>query len=155
MSKVKYKKIIYLALIIIWMLIVFMFSNQNGNESHETSQTITKIVVRILTYNQNLTESQEINLIESTNYFIRKLAHFSIYAIGGILIYNYINTFELRQNKKVIISIIVGGLYATFDELHQYFIAERSAQILDVCIDSSGIIIGVIFTYLINKIKKP
>ena len=151
MSKEKLNKIIYLALIIIWMLTVFMFSNENGNESQNTSRNITKTIVKIITYNQKLTEEQELALIENTDYAVRKLAHFSIYLLGGILIYNYINTYNLESNKVIIIAIIIGGSYATFDEFHQYFVEGRSARIFDVCIDSLGIITGVILISLIKK----
>lgn len=151
MSKEKLKKLIYLALIIIWMLTVFMFSHQKGEESQKTSNSITKVIVQILTHNQNITEAEQLALIEKTDYIVRKLAHFSIYLLGGILIYNYIKTFDLKTNKKIIISIMIGVLYATFDEFHQYFVAERSAQILDVCIDSLGIITGVILISLTKK----
>lgn len=154
MAKEKIKKIIYLAFIIIWMLTVFMFSNENGNESQNTSRNVTKAIVKIITYNKNILEEQEIALIEKTDYFIRKLAHYSIYLLGGILIYNYINTFNLKVSKKIIISIIIGGLSATFDELHQYFVADRSARIFDVCIDSLGVITGVTLIYLIKRINK-
>lgn len=151
MSKEKCKKIIYFALIIVWMLTVFLFSNQNGNESQKTSKSVTEIIVKILTYNQNITESKRLNLIDNTDYIVRKLAHFSIYLLGGLLIYNYINTFDLKLNKKIVISIGIGGLYATFDETHQYFVPERSARILDVCIDSLGIAIGVMLMFWIKK----
>ena len=155
MSRLKLKRAIYLILIIIWMLTIFMFSNENGDESQRTSRSITQIVVKILTFNQNITEEQELHLIESTDYIVRKTAHFSIYVLGGILIYNYINTFNLKRNKKIIISILVGIVYAMCDEFHQYFVADRSAQILDVCIDSLGGITGVTSVYLIKNIKKP
>ena len=154
MSKQKINKIIYLALIIIWMLTVYMFSNENGNESQNTSRSVTKTIVKIITYNQNLTEEQELTLIENTDYVVRKLAHFSIYLLGGILIYNYINTFNLKGNKKIIISVIIGVLYATFDEFHQYFVAGRSGRIIDVFIDSSGVITGITLIYLVKKINK-
>ena len=155
MLKEKSKKIIYLILLMAWMIAVFIFSNENGSQSQETSRSVTKAIVHILTYNQNITEAEEIILIENTDFIIRKLAHFSIYAIGGILIYNYINTYNLSVKRKFIISVLIGIIYAIFDEFHQYFVADRSAQIFDVFIDSSGVTIGVIFIYLINKIKKP
>ena len=151
MTKEKFKQIIYLALIIIWMLTVFLFSNENGNDSQNTSKFVTEKIVQILTFNQNITEEQELALVENTDHIIRKLAHFSIYALGGILIYNYIDTFNIKKNRKIVASIAIGILYAAFDEFHQYFVSGRSAQILDVCIDSLGVIIGVIFIYLIKK----
>ena len=153
MTKEKYKKIIYLILIIIWMLTVFMFSNQNGDKSQSTSKMVTKIIVQIFTHNQNLTEEQTTKLVEDADYVVRKLAHFSIYALGGLLIYSYINTFNLKINKKIIISIIIGALYATFDEFHQYFVDDRSAQILDVGIDSLGILTGTTLLHIIKDKK--
>ena len=154
MSKEKNKQIIRLILIIIWMLTVFMFSNQNGDESQKTSNTVTKIIVRILTFNQDITEEQELKSIENLDFIIRKLAHYSIYLLGGILIWGYINTFDIRTKKKIIISIIIGVAYATFDELHQYFVANRSAKIFDVCIDSLGVITGVALMQIKAK-RKP
>lgn len=154
MSKEKYKQIISLILIIIWMITVFMFSNQNGDESQKTSNTVTKVIVRILTFNQEITEEQELKSIEDLDFVIRKLAHYSIYLLGGILIWGYINTFDIAIKKKIIISIIIGVAYATFDELHQYFIANRSAKIFDVCIDSLGVITGVAIMQIKVR-KKP
>lgn len=153
MSKENAKKIIYLVLVIIWMIAVFMFSNQKGDESQKTSNTVTKIIVKILTYNQNISENEEETLIEKTDYIVRKIAHFSIYLLGGVLIYNYINTFDIETKKKIIISIVIGILYAVFDEFHQYFVGGRSARIFDVCIDSLGIIAGVTIIYLTQKNK--
>ena len=154
MSKEKYKQIISLILIIIWMIIVFMFSNQNGEESQKTSNTVTKVIVRILTFNQNITEEQELKSIENLDFIIRKLAHYSIYLLGGILIWGYINTFDIAIKNKIIISIIIGVAYAAFDELHQYFIANRSANIIDVSIDSIGVITGVALMQIKAK-RKP
>lgn len=154
MSKQKLKKIIYLALIIIWMLTVYMFSNENGNESQNTSRSVTKTIVKIITYNQNISKEQELTLIENTDYFVRKLAHFSIYLLGGILIYNYINTFNIKGKRKIIISIIIGVLYAAFDEFHQYFVAGRSGRIFDICIDSLGVITGVTLIYITKNINE-
>ena len=151
MLKDNLKRGIYLLLIVIWMLTVFMFSNQNGDKSQKTSNAVTKVIVQILTYNQNISEEQELTLIENTDYAVRKLAHFSIYLLGGILIYNYINTYNLKTRKKIVIAILMGILYAAFDELHQYFVSDRSARIFDVCIDSIGVITGTTLIYLIKK----
>ena len=153
MAKEKCKQLISLILIIIWMLTIFMFSNQNGAESQKTSNIVTRAVVRIITYNQEITQEQENEIIENLDYIIRKLAHYSIYLLGGILILNYINTFDIETKKKIIISILIGTVYAVFDEMHQYFVANRSARIFDICIDSLGVITGVSLIYLKTKIK--
>lgn len=146
-----HKKIFYLVLIIIWMIIVFMFSNQNGEESKKTSNSITKIIVQIITYNQDITEARRTEVMNDIDYIVRKCAHFSIYLLGGILIFNYINTFDLELKKKIVISILIGVLYASFDEFHQFFISERSGRIFDVCIDSLGVVVGVNMISLVKK----
>lgn len=153
MKKSKYK-IIYLVLVLIWMLAVFMFSSQNGEQSQNTSGKVTELIVKILTYTEKITESERLELIENTDYYIRKLAHYSIYTIGGILIYNFINTYNISRKKVILISILIGVIYAIADESHQYFTAGRSAKILDVLIDSFGIITGIIIMNIIRKTKK-
>lgn len=148
-------KIIYLVLVLIWMIAVFMFSSQNGEESQNTSGKITELIVRILTHPEKITESERLELIENTDYYIRKFAHYSIYTLGGILIYNFINTYNISSKKVILISILIGVIYAISDESHQYFTAGRSAKILDVLIDSFGIITGIIIINRIRKAKKP
>ena len=155
MTKEKIKQIIYLGLVLLWMTTIFMFSNQTGGESQGLSQKVTKVIVEIFTHNQNIDEGAKLELIENIDYYIRKLAHFSIYAIGGILIYNYINTYNLSKKIVIIISILIGAIYAMTDEFHQIFTSGRSANVFDVLIDSCGVITGVILRDFINKFKKP
>jgi VanZ family protein len=41
----------------------------------------------------------------------------------------------------------IATLYAATDELHQLFVSERSAQVLDVLIDGAGSLVGtLVFT---------
>jgi VanZ family protein len=154
MKKSKYK-IIYLVLVLIWMLTVFMFSSQNGEQSQNTSGKVTQLIVEIITHNQNITASEKLELIENTDYYIRKFAHYSIYALGGILIYIYINTYNASNKKVILISILIGVIYAISDESHQHFTSGRCASVLDVVIDSFGIITGIILINIIKKAKKP
>ena len=155
MTKEKIKQIIYLVLVLIWMLTVFSFSNQTGGESQGISQKVTKFIIEIFTNNQNIEEFEKLELIENIDFYIRKLAHFSIYALGGILIYNYINTLKLQHKKVIILSILIGVIYAITDECHQYFTSGRSARIFDVLIDSLGVVTGVAIINLAKKIIKP
>ena len=63
MKKNKYK-IIYLVLVLIWMLTVFMFSSQNGEQSQNTSGKVTQLIVEMITHNKNITEYEKLELIE-------------------------------------------------------------------------------------------
>lgn len=53
------------------------------------------------------------------------------------------STYKLKQNKRIWISLIVGVLYASSDEIHQYFVPGRSARVFDVMIDSAGVCLGI------------
>lgn len=144
-------KIIDVFLVLGWMTLVFWFSSQVGDDSKvQSGNTIRKIV---LLFNKDITAENLELIVETLQPFVRKLAHFSLYTLGGILIYNLINKYNLNKKAKIIYTIIIGALYATSDEIHQLFVPYRSGQITDVLIDTSGVITGVILFIIIAKIK--
>lgn len=146
---INYKKILKIILILIWMLTIFLFSSENGEKSESTSKKVTVVIVETVT-NREFAEDEPI--IVQTDKIIRKLAHYTIYAIGGLLIMNYFYTTEKSTKQKILYSIILGAGYATTDELHQYFVSERSARIFDVGIDTLGVITGVLLYLVIRRV---
>ena len=89
---------------------------------------------------------------------IRKIAHFSIYTAVGLLLMALISTFEMKEKNRIIISLIIGIIYASSDEIHQSFVPERSPMITDVMIDTMGVMLGILLIMLgkaiIKKYKK-
>lgn len=132
-------KKIKLVLVIIWMIVIFMFSNQTSTNSSKLSNTLIIRTVRIIEKINHKTYSNE----EIENFIkpVRKLAHFTIYFVLGILIFLYIKEYDL--NNKILISILLCLIYALTDEIHQLFIIGRSGQILDVIIDTLGSSLGI------------
>ena len=146
-------RIIFFVFVVIWMIIVFRFSNQPADLSQNTSLDMTEKIGKFL-YGFNYEEEKEL-LIGKFDPIVRKLAHYTLYTIGGFLIINYINTYSIIKKKKVLYSIIIGTLYACTDEIHQLFVVGRSGQITDVLLDSLGIITGVcIFICIHNLVLK-
>lgn len=137
--------------VIIWMIIIFKFSNEPATVSGNTSSNVTKIIVSIFT-SKDITEEQKNELIEKLDPMIRKLAHFSLYTIGGILILLYINIYKLEESKKIVYSIAIGSIYSCTDEIHQIFIPGRSGEFTDVMLDSIGIATGVCICLTIIKV---
>lgn len=133
---------------------MFMFSNQPSEESERTSGKTTEKVVNIISIFKDMSESEKEDLAERLDPLVRKLAHFSIYLIGGILIINYIHTYNIEETKKIIYSIAIGVIYAGTDEIHQYFVEGRSCLITDVFIDTLGVATGAIIFMIIIKIYK-
>lgn len=140
MKKKKIIRVICFILIIIWAILVFKMSNQQGGESSGLSRRVTAIFLK----------SEE--LIEIIEPYVRKIAHFVEYAIGGILFISLFLTYEWSDKKQMLISTLLGIWYAIIDEIHQLLVPERSGSIKDVIIDSLGICTGVIFTMIIYKL---
>lgn len=67
---------------------------------------------------------------------LRKCAHATEYAILGLLL--------LRAVGRELPALILGVCYATTDEIHQHFVANRHASPIDVAIDAAGVVIGVL-----------
>lgn len=144
------KKIVKLVLLITWMAIIFNFSNDNGTESTKKSDLVITKIYQVIT-NAEPSKKQLQNIIDKYVYPIRKLAHFTEYAVLGILLVNFINEFKILSIKVIIISVILCMLYAISDEIHQLFSAGRSARILDVFIDTLGSSTGIIIYKLLNN----
>ena len=66
---------------------------------------------------------------------LRKAAHLSEYAILGALL--------LRALDRALPAFLAAVAYAVSDEIHQHFVAGRSASPVDVLVDAVGIALGV------------
>lgn len=148
MNKKLIIKLIKITLIIIWMITVFLFSSENGEKSETTSKKVTKVVIGVVGDNEEKKNETEIKKVDKK---IRKLAHYTIYTVGGILIISYFQTTKKELREKVIYSVAIGAGYAVTDELHQLLVSERTARLLDVGIDTLGIITGVILYLMVIK----
>ena len=143
----KFKKIITIILILLWMVLVFYLSNQVADDSAQLSGGLTRKILQILHILDGKTIEEQA-IIET---IFRKLAHFFLYTLGGILILLHINLYKITDKSKVIASLIIGTAYAITDELHQLFVPGRSGEIKDVCLDSLGLITGIILLLIFLK----
>lgn len=133
------KKIVKLLLIVIWLLVIFLFSNQDGS----TSTSLTNGILEKYLF-----------FVDSDIFFmiIRKMAHITEYFILGILVLNFINEFKI--DKKIVVSSLICFILASFDEFHQLFIPDRTGRLLDVFIDMIGASLGILILSLIKNHKK-
>ena len=141
------KKIIKLLLLLSWMSLIFYLSNQPGSVSSSTSNNFVVKIFELLHININ-TEEFLIKYIG----FIRKLAHFSEFAILAVL--SYLTIVDYTDNV-FIYNLIFGLIYAFSDEIHQLFIPNRHCSIKDVGIDFLGTLISTILIhFLLGKWKR-
>jgi VanZ family protein len=89
--------------------------------------------------------------------FFDKLLHFGAYGLMGILFFRAYETLPLKRNNVLLIamSAVSAILYGISDEIHQYFVPFREADVMDVVANTIGSIGGVYLYYLWRAQKKP
>lgn len=142
-------------LVILWMIIIFCFSNQPATQSSKLSDGfINRTVVRVYEiFNGKIDNEKQQEIISKYSYPIRKMAHFTLYFILGFLVFIYLN--GCTQNKFIIIySLLICFIYACTDEFHQYFVNGRYCSFIDVLIDSAGALTSILLTMFTLRVKK-
>ena len=148
-----------IALAVFWLIplslmaLIFFFSSQTAEESTEVSQRLGGFLIR--SYNAvmrllNLPTATEKNA-ESIDFVLRKCAHFVIYLLLGGSLTNALRF--SRVNPKVALrgAFLWCVAYSVSDEIHQWFISGRSAQVRDILIDSFGAFTGALTVALLQS----
>ena len=150
--KLIFTRMVLSILILINFIAIFAFSEQNGEQSTSLSRNITLDVLNTFgDYNEPLTETQEVQVL-NVEHIIRKLAHFTIYTILGLLLMSLTETFDFTNKKRLLLSVLIGFLYACLDEFHQSFTPGRTPLFTDVLIDMLGVIVGSLIVLICVKI---
>lgn len=143
------KIIIKFTLVILWMALIFCFSNQNGEQSDNLSNGVIVKIANIFV-DDNLSVQEQEKILEKYTFFVRKTAHFLIYLILGVLVINLLSEYNIKH--LILLSLIVCCLYSISDEFHQLLIDGRSCELRDVLIDTIGSYVGICCYYVIVKL---
>ena len=154
-NRIKRKKtgIIWLIFMLIWMAVIFGFSSREADESAAMSHSVGKEIGELVIPGfRSWSEEKQEQFAEKIDFPVRKCAHASEYAVLGVLILGTAYSFsEDRGRRLILICWGAGTVYAASDELHQLFVPGRSCQFRDVCIDSAGVLAGIILFSLIKR----
>ena len=132
------RKHLFLILTVCWIIVIFSFSLQNGSLSSLQSGFFSTRIHQFLL-------SMSINIEKSTvSFIIRKLAHFTEFFILGCLVRK--STLDIKDNRLLYIIFLVPIL----DEFIQSFVPDRAMSVIDMGIDSMGIITGIVLITLIH-----
>lgn len=77
-----------------------------------------------------------------TEHAVRKLAHFSEYAVLGILLSGCFRSYGLKADRQWLLHGLAGFILPFVDETIQLFVEGRSGQLSDVWLDCSGVFFG-------------
>lgn len=147
-------RIVLAILIIINCVTIFRFSAQESNESESSSGMIIEKIIEINPLTKDLQGQEREDLKGKISKPVRKTAHFTIYCNLGLLLYLFFRTINIDNKRRIGLSVLLAFLYACTDETHQLFVAGRSGEFGDVCIDTCGALIGSMIAFGICKLVK-
>ena len=100
------RKIIFGILIVSWMIIIFLFSNQNGDLSASKSQKIVNMIIKVFVKDfDSYSPIMQKELLSKLSFLIRKCAHMTEYAILALLVFFFL-TDSLKLFRYIIPIII-------------------------------------------------
>lgn len=147
------KRNIFTLMTLLWMGIIFWFSAQPADQSERMSLSVGHVAGLLFVdgYEDWPQERQEA-FEEEIDHGVRKAAHFTEYAILGLLLTAMYRAYGHEGERLFLLAAGTGSLYAATDEFHQLFVQGRSCQITDWMIDTCGVITGAAAVCLFHLI---
>ena len=135
-------RIITALLLIFWIAFIFSNSMDNADASTLKSGAVLALLRRIF-------GSEGAAL---TEFIVRKTAHFTEFAIEGILLLSVVKGYTTRPLRFLGWPLLAGLMTALTDETIQLFSLGRSSQVTDVWIDFAGVVTGTLLAFLVQAI---
>ena len=158
------KSAVLTVLTLLWMVLIFMMSGADDDESKAQSGSVCRILCETFVEDfENLPPDKQLDIEESLSFPVRKCAHFTEYTVLGVLLTltadawlpagqrdsagsctDSLSAGFLPVRAGFAAPFFIGVLYAVSDEIHQLFVPGRAGQIRDVLIDACGVFVGII-----------
>lgn len=129
------------------MAAIFLSSAQPEGESSRLSEWVSQFFAGVFFFDFGaMSAGQQSLLVDAVHPFVRKAAHFTAYALLGLSVFFSVHLLydRLRMRLKAVAALSVCALYACFDEIHQLFVPGRDGNFIDVLIDVSGSLCGIV-----------
>jgi len=126
---------------LLWATLIFLMSTDTFSSEHTGSiiEPILRWIYPAITRGQ----------FEIIHHVIRKSAHFTEYFIFALLLFRGIRGNRLGWRWSWgLLALFIAAIYSALDEIHQAFVASRSASPYDSLLDSVGASAAVIFLFL-------
>ena len=121
--------------VFLWMALMFFGSTDLMSAEH-TSRLLTPFL-RWLNPDLSLAAIAQVHLL------VRKAAHVSEYAIFGGLLFRALRCRVDEFWRRVAVALVPAMIFAAADEFHQSFVPSRTSSLVDVLLDCSGALLGV------------
>lgn len=144
------KNILYILLICLMLVFIWGNSALPGEISGEISKGFLKQLLSIFG-----------RFGEKAEFVLRKCAHFSEFCVLGVLLIGWMNAMGQRGIHRIAHAGFLGLIAACVDETIQIYSPGRYSSLLDVWVDSAGVLVGILLMMLLlhrisrRKTDKP
>ncbi|MDY0345739.1 MAG: VanZ family protein [Bacilli bacterium] len=142
--------IVYMSIFVLLTAIILVFSGFSGEISSSQSDFVVNVLNSVLRFfGIILNESQ----LDTFAFFVRKLiGHFLIFLLDGLFVYLFLIKLTFFKNRWLhfVIAITIMFVVAGASELIQLFASGRSGNLIDVGIDLSGALLGIVIAFIIT-----
>lgn len=129
--------LISLGAVLLWIIFIFCRSLQPADAATLESKWVLALLQRFVPFTL-------------TQHFVRKLAHFTEFAVLGMLAGILFGGRCRSLWSGLLFAVMTGIVTALCDETIQLFVAGRSGQITDVWLDVSGAFTGTVLTLAVR-----
>jgi VanZ family protein len=137
----KFAKLLFTILTICFIAFIFSNSLFSGTESGKQSSFVLKLVNQFFAH---------IGITATvTEHFIRKLGHFTEYFMLGSLLTLTVRMYARKPLKHIFTELFILSIVPEIDECIQSFTPGRGPSVIDVMIDFSGGLTGLMVLLLI------
>ncbi len=152
------KKKIYLILTLVWVGVIFSFSLQTGQVSGTLSGGLGRWMLdKALWMFGTSVENLSAETFEILHFLLRKCCHFGEFLVLGVLSLQTVRRLDCIGDmrnvwRRCLIAFIFCIIIASIDESLQLLVDGRAGRVMDVLIDSSGSLAGIVI-FNIRKIS--
>lgn len=144
------KKTVYFILLIFWLIVIYLLSNQTGEVSGTNSGTLIHIVLDGIYSFFHLSKNNLNDVVNIIHEPIRECAHSFEYFVLAFLSYKNLENWDYQENKTII-AFLFCLICAMTDEIHQLFIVGRAFQYYDILMDMMGCTLMLLFLQIQSR----
>lgn len=138
-KKLKRRRVLWFCLMVFVMVVIFVFSGQDGESSSEVSSLAERVLV-FLRIDWLVTPG----IVHGISVGVRKWAHIYVYMALGITSSMWLGTWPFAFWKRGGIAALICCVYSATDEFHQTFVPGRCGTWKDMIYDGSGWAAGIL-----------
>ncbi|MBE6075486.1 MAG: VanZ family protein [Selenomonas ruminantium] len=145
--KITRKAVVFLLLTVSVTAFIWHNSLQDAVNSREASKFFDLLLVQLVKFSGGTLSWREVD------HFVRKLAHFTEFALLGMMLRSFfaaaLNRGRQLLSRCTLLAVCLCAMVAGMDEYLQQFSPGRSCQLSDVALDSSGALMGILVVELL------